>query len=114
MPGKTYHRSPTMETASATKPKGISERTERLCYYGMIGICHTPYPHIEDHATMAKRISALDATLRALGGEMGEWNGMDLPYAYPSGPHLEHNAVRDAVGIWDTSCLLYTSDAADE
>jgi aminomethyltransferase len=54
---------------------------------------------------MAKRISALDATLRALGGEMGEWNGMDLPYAYPSGPHLEHDAVRDAVGIWDTSAL---------
>jgi aminomethyltransferase len=54
---------------------------------------------------MAKRISALDATLRALGGEMGEWNGMNLPYAYPSGPHLEHNAVRDAVGIWDTSAL---------
>lgn len=54
---------------------------------------------------MAKRISALDATLRGLGGEMGEWNGMDLPYAYPSGPHLEHDAVRDAVGIWDTSAL---------
>ncbi len=54
---------------------------------------------------MAKRISALDATLRALGGEMGEWNGMDLPYAYPSGPHLEHDAVREAVGIWDTSAL---------
>ena len=54
---------------------------------------------------MAKRISALDATLRALGGEMGDWNGMDLPYAYPNDPYLERDAVRDAIGMWDTSAL---------
>jgi len=54
---------------------------------------------------MANRISALDATLRALGAEMGEWNDMALPFAYPGGPHPEHNAIRDAVGIWDTSAL---------
>lgn len=54
---------------------------------------------------MAKRISALDATLRALGGKMEEWNGMALPYAYPTSLHQEHDAVRDAVGMWDTSAL---------
>jgi len=54
---------------------------------------------------MAKRISALDATLRALGGEMGDWNGMDLPYTYPTDPHLEMKALREAIGIWDTSAL---------
>jgi aminomethyltransferase len=54
---------------------------------------------------MAKRISALDATLRALGGEMGDWNGMALPYSYPTDPHLEQDAVREAIGMWDTSAL---------
>ncbi len=54
---------------------------------------------------MAKRISALDATVRALGAEMGEWNDMALAFGYPSGPHLEHDAIREAVGMWDTSAL---------
>jgi len=54
---------------------------------------------------MANRISSLDNTMRALGAEMGEWNDMDLPFAYPTGPHLEHDAIREAIGIWDTSAL---------
>lgn len=54
---------------------------------------------------MAKRVSALDATLRSLGGEMVDWNGMELPYSYPTDPHLEMDAVRDAIGMWDTSAL---------
>lgn len=54
---------------------------------------------------MPKRISALDATLRALGGEMGDWNGMELPYTYPTDPVLEMNAVREDIGMWDTSAL---------
>lgn len=52
---------------------------------------------------MARRIAALEATLDSLGGEMGDWNGMDLPYAYPSDPYLERGAVRDAIGMRDTS-----------
>ncbi len=54
---------------------------------------------------MAKRTSALDATLRALGAEMGEWNGMAVPFGFPGDPHLEHDAIREAAGIWDTSAL---------
>ena len=54
---------------------------------------------------MAKRISALDATVRALGAEMGEWNDMDVAFFFPNDPHLEHNAIREAAGIWDTSAL---------
>ncbi|MBT3558608.1 MAG: aminomethyl transferase family protein [Rhodospirillales bacterium] len=54
---------------------------------------------------MAKRVSALDATLRALGGEMGDWNGMELPYTYPTDRQTEMNAVREAIGMWDTSAL---------
>ena len=54
---------------------------------------------------MAKRLSALDATVRALGAEMGEWNDMAVAFGYPSDPHLEHDAIREAVGMWDTSIL---------
>jgi len=54
---------------------------------------------------MATRISALDASVRALGAEMGEWNDMAVAFAYPSDPHLEHDAIRETVGMWDTSAL---------
>jgi len=54
---------------------------------------------------MATRISTLDATVRALGAEMGEWNDMAVAFGFPNDPHLEHDAIRDAVGMWDTSAL---------
>ena len=54
---------------------------------------------------MAKRISALDATVRALGAEMGEWNDMAVAFGFPCDPHLEHDAIRESVGMWDTSAL---------
>ena len=54
---------------------------------------------------MAIRISALDATIRALGGVMGEWNDMAVAFGFPNDPHLEHDAIRESVGMWDTSAL---------
>jgi aminomethyltransferase len=54
---------------------------------------------------MAKRISALDTTIRALGAEMGEWNNMAVAFGFPNDPHLEHDAIRETVGMWDTSAL---------
>jgi aminomethyltransferase len=54
---------------------------------------------------MATRISALDASIRALGAEMGEWNDMAVAFAFPWDPHLEHDAIRETVGMWDTSAL---------
>ena len=54
---------------------------------------------------MATRISALDATVRALGAEMGEWNNMAVAFGFPNDPHLEHDAIRETVGMWDTSAL---------
>lgn len=54
---------------------------------------------------MANRTSALDATMRALGAEMGEWNDMAVAFGFPNDPHLEHDAIREAAGIWDTSAL---------
>lgn len=54
---------------------------------------------------MASRVSALDATIRALGAEMGAWNDMDVAMALPGDMNGEHDAVREAVGMWDTSAL---------
>jgi aminomethyltransferase len=54
---------------------------------------------------MVKRVSALDATVRELGAIMGEWNNMAVAFTYPQDPHLEHNAIREAAGLWDTSAL---------
>jgi aminomethyltransferase len=54
---------------------------------------------------MAQRISALDATIRELGAEMGEWNDMAVAFSFPNDPHLEHDAIRETLGMWDTSAL---------
>ena len=54
---------------------------------------------------MAQRISALDATIRGLGAGMGEWNDMAVAFSFPGDPHLEHDAIRETVGMWDTSAL---------
>jgi len=54
---------------------------------------------------MATRISALDSSLRAMGARMGEWNGMAVAFGFPWDPHLEHDAIRETAGIWDTSAL---------
>jgi len=54
---------------------------------------------------MAERVSALDATIRALGAEMGPWNDMDVAMSLPGDMNAEHDAIREAVGMWDTSAL---------
>ncbi len=54
---------------------------------------------------MAARVSALDARLRELGGEMGEWNDMDVPFSFPTDPQDERDSVRNGAGMWDTSAL---------
>jgi aminomethyltransferase len=43
--------------------------------------------------------------VRALGAEMGEWNDMAVAFRFPSDPHLEHDAIRETLGMWDTSAL---------
>ena len=54
---------------------------------------------------MPTRTSALDTTIRALGAEMGEWNDMAVAFGFPWDPHLEHDAIRETLGMWDTSAL---------
>ena len=47
---------------------------------------------------MSRRVSVLDATLRALGAGMGEWNEMDVALTLASDPRDEHAAIREAAG----------------
>ena len=54
---------------------------------------------------MPKRVSALGETFAALGAEMGEWNDMPVAFRFPNDPHLEHDAIRETAGMWDTSAL---------
>jgi aminomethyltransferase len=57
---------------------------------------------------MLSRVPALSATIRALGAGMGEWNDMDVAFTYPGDMNAEHDAIRDVVGMWDTSALTKT------
>ncbi|MCB0070622.1 MAG: hypothetical protein KDE20_04155, partial [Caldilineaceae bacterium] len=37
----------------------------------------------------------------ALGGRMVDFAGWELPVQYPTGPTVEHHAVRTAAGLFD-------------
>jgi len=45
--------------------------------------------------------TALSETHVALGGRMVEFAGWELPVQYPTGPTVEHHAVRNAAGLFD-------------
>ncbi len=51
------------------------------------------------------RISALASRHTALGSGLEDWNGMGTAWTYNSDPNDEHDAVRDAVGMFDMSPL---------
>ncbi len=51
------------------------------------------------------RTSILSDRHRALGSELGDWNGMGVAWNYGSDPCDEHDAVRTAAGLFDVSGL---------
>lgn len=51
------------------------------------------------------RQSALASRHRALGSELGDWNGMDVAWEYAQDINDEHRAVRQAAGLFDVSGL---------
>jgi aminomethyltransferase len=55
--------------------------------------------------TPTVRKTALNAVHRQMGAKMVEFNGWEMPVEYPSsgGIIAEHNAVRNAVGVFDVS-----------
>ena len=51
------------------------------------------------------RTSALADRHRALGSGLEDWNGMGTAWTYDSDPNVEHDAVREAAGMFDMSPL---------
>ena len=54
---------------------------------------------------MTRRVSELEAQHRALGAGLDDWNGMDVPWSYDTSGEDEHDAVREAAGLFDVSGL---------
>ncbi len=55
--------------------------------------------------TESTRVSALADRHRALGSDLGDWNGMGVAWNYATDPCDEHDAVREAAGLFDVSAL---------
>lgn len=55
--------------------------------------------------TDSTRESALASRHRALGSDLEDWNGMGTAWSYSSDPNDEHDAVREAAGLFDMSAL---------
>ena len=55
--------------------------------------------------TTSTRASILADRHRALGSELGDWNGMGVAWHYSSDPCDEHDAVRTTAGLFDVSGL---------
>ncbi len=66
--------------------------------------------------TESTRESALASRHRALGSDLEDWNGMGTAWSYSTDPNDEHDAVREAVGLFDMTPLkkvyLRGADAA--
>ena len=54
---------------------------------------------------MATRISALSDTFKSYGAEMTEVFGMETPASFNTDPDDEHDAIREAMGLWDSSVV---------
>ncbi len=55
--------------------------------------------------TESPRSSALASRHRALGSGLEDWNGMGTAWSYDTDPNDEHDAVREAAGLFDMSPL---------
>jgi len=55
--------------------------------------------------TEGTRKSVLEGRHRALGSDMGDWNGMGVAREYAASAEDEHDAVREAAGLFDVSGL---------
>lgn len=55
--------------------------------------------------TESYRTSALASRHRALGSDLEDWNGMGTAWSYSTDPCDEHDAIREAAGLFDMSGL---------
>jgi len=54
---------------------------------------------------MNKRVSELENEHKKLGAGLGDWNEMDVAWSYATSAEKEHDAVREAAGLFDVSGL---------
>ena len=54
---------------------------------------------------MTRRASELEPQHRALGAGLDDWNGIDVAWSYATSDEDEHDAVREAAGLFDVSAL---------
>ncbi|WP_323717712.1 aminomethyltransferase family protein [Paracoccus aminovorans] len=54
---------------------------------------------------MTKRVSELENEHKKLGAGLGDWNDMDVAWSYATSAEKEHDAVREAAGLFDVSAL---------
>ncbi len=55
--------------------------------------------------TESTRTSQLASRHTALGSDLEDWNGMGTAWSYNTNPEDEHDAVREAAGLFDMSAL---------
>ena len=55
--------------------------------------------------TELSRTSALASRHADLGSDLEDWNGMGTAWSYSSDPNAEHDAIREAAGLFDMSPL---------
>ncbi len=55
--------------------------------------------------TASYRTSALASRHKILGSDLEDWNGMGTAWSYHTDPNTEHDAVREAAGLFDMSPL---------
>jgi|TARA_B110000046_G_scaffold175861_1_gene200905 aminomethyltransferase len=61
--------------------------------------------HGDKTMTESYRTSALASRHKILGSDLEDWNGMGTAWSYHSDPNDEHDAVREAAGLFDMSPL---------
>ena len=54
---------------------------------------------------MTRQVSALEGEHRKLGANLDDWNDMDVAWSYASSAEDEHDAVREAAGLFDVTAL---------
>ena len=72
---------------------------------------HTGFAHLFEHLMFGGSVNIpdYDAPLQLAGGENNAWTNNDITNYYLTVPRQNVE-----IGFWLESCLLYTSDAADE
>ena len=107
------HRTPAEPTEQTTSPLTSDAETEPLSMDEEDGM--NVHKSAEDHVSMPQKEVHMEpsATSEQPAGQLGDESDLtdESDQAKPNPESIEHEPVKEDE---DSSCLLYTSDAADE